>query len=117
MLKDGPLKEAILKAFGTVDAFKGDFNTTTAAIQGSGWGWLVRFVSFDLRVRVMLTGRVGLQHQEQDARDRDDGEPGPAVVACTNHWSGHLGARVLFAVPQRQDQGERTPSFVNVCSS
>ena len=26
--------------WGTFDAFKKDFNATTAAIQGSGWGWL-----------------------------------------------------------------------------
>ncbi|KAF8647251.1 hypothetical protein AX16_006819 [Volvariella volvacea WC 439] len=40
VLKDGPLKDAIIRAFGSVEAFKKEFNTTTAAIQGSGWGWL-----------------------------------------------------------------------------
>ncbi|KAJ8517200.1 hypothetical protein ONZ45_g5602 [Pleurotus djamor] len=39
-LADGPLKQAIERDFGSVDAFKKKFNTTTAAIQGSGWGWL-----------------------------------------------------------------------------
>ncbi|KAG8756266.1 hypothetical protein FRC14_003207 [Serendipita sp. 396] len=39
-LSDGPLKAAIEKDFGSVDAFKKQFNATTAAIQGSGWGWL-----------------------------------------------------------------------------
>ncbi|KAL1742646.1 manganese superoxide dismutase [Schizophyllum fasciatum] len=39
-LKDGPLKEAITSVFGSVDDFKKQFNTTTAGIQGSGWGWL-----------------------------------------------------------------------------
>ncbi|EGO03034.1 hypothetical protein SERLA73DRAFT_131509 [Serpula lacrymans var. lacrymans S7.3] len=39
-LTDGPLKSAIESDFGSVDAFKKKFNTTTAAIQGSGWGWL-----------------------------------------------------------------------------
>ncbi|KAG8811090.1 hypothetical protein FRC18_003672, partial [Serendipita sp. 400] len=39
-LADGPLKAAIEKDFGSVDAFKKQFNATTAAIQGSGWGWL-----------------------------------------------------------------------------
>lgn len=34
------LKAAIEAQWGTVDAFQGTFNTTTAAIQGSGWGWL-----------------------------------------------------------------------------
>lgn len=40
-LADGKLKSAIEKDFGSVDAFKKEFNAKTAAIQGSGWGWLV----------------------------------------------------------------------------
>ena len=40
-LTDGPLKQALEEAFGSVEAFKRKFNATTAAIQGSGWGWLV----------------------------------------------------------------------------
>ena len=40
-LHDGPLKKAITDAFGSFDAMKKEFNTTTAGIQGSGWGWLV----------------------------------------------------------------------------
>ncbi|KAF8548271.1 manganese superoxide dismutase [Imleria badia] len=39
-LRDGPLKEAIITAFGSLDTLKQDFNATTAAIQGSGWGWV-----------------------------------------------------------------------------
>ena len=42
-LKDGPLKSAIVHIWGSVDVFKKEFNTATAGIQGSGWGWLVRF--------------------------------------------------------------------------
>ena len=45
VLRDGPLKNAIVEAFGSFDNFKKEFNTTTAAIQGSGWGWLVRLSS------------------------------------------------------------------------
>ena len=40
-LNDGPLKQAIVGTWGSVEAFQKEFNTTTAAIQGSGWGWLV----------------------------------------------------------------------------
>ncbi|KAI0721463.1 manganese superoxide dismutase [Fomitopsis betulina] len=40
VLKDGPLKTAILETFGSFDQFKKEFNTVTAGIQGSGWGWL-----------------------------------------------------------------------------
>jgi len=41
-LTDGPLKKAIERDFGSVEKFKKSFNAATAAIQGSGWGWLVR---------------------------------------------------------------------------
>ncbi|KAG6857493.1 hypothetical protein H0H87_002118 [Tephrocybe sp. NHM501043] len=39
-LENGPLKSAIERDFGSVEAFKKTFNANTAAIQGSGWGWL-----------------------------------------------------------------------------
>ncbi|KAH9048917.1 manganese superoxide dismutase [Lactarius hengduanensis] len=39
-LRDGPLKVAILERWGTYEKFKQEFNTSTAGIQGSGWGWL-----------------------------------------------------------------------------
>ncbi|KAF8518253.1 manganese superoxide dismutase [Hysterangium stoloniferum] len=40
VLKEGPLKAAIERDFGSVANFQTEMNTTTAAIQGSGWGWL-----------------------------------------------------------------------------
>lgn len=43
-LPEGSLKNALLHTFGSIDNFKKEFNTTTAGIQGSGWGWLVCFV-------------------------------------------------------------------------
>ncbi|PPQ99300.1 hypothetical protein CVT24_009168 [Panaeolus cyanescens] len=36
----GALEKAIVRDFGSVEDFKKKFNTATAAIQGSGWGWL-----------------------------------------------------------------------------
>jgi Fe-Mn family superoxide dismutase len=48
VLKDGPLKTAICERWGTVDNLKKEFNTATAGIQGSGWGWLVRFRSMHM---------------------------------------------------------------------
>jgi superoxide dismutase len=42
-LNSGPLEKAFARDFGSLDEFKKNFNATTAAIQGSGWGWLVRF--------------------------------------------------------------------------
>ncbi|KAJ6479944.1 manganese superoxide dismutase [Mycena vitilis] len=40
VLKDGPLKQAIEKDFGSLDNLKKEFNAATLGIQGSGWGWL-----------------------------------------------------------------------------
>ncbi|KAH7928021.1 manganese superoxide dismutase [Leucogyrophana mollusca] len=39
-LESGALKSAIERDFGSVEEFKKKFNAATAAIQGSGWGWL-----------------------------------------------------------------------------
>jgi len=39
-LPDGKLKDALIRDFGGVEEFKKKFNAVTAAIQGSGWGWL-----------------------------------------------------------------------------
>ena len=36
----GQVVEMLERDFGSVDAFKAHFNANTAAIQGSGWGWL-----------------------------------------------------------------------------
>ena len=41
-LHDGPLKQAILSHWGSFENFIKEFNATTAGIQGSGWGWVVR---------------------------------------------------------------------------
>ncbi|EDR00921.1 mitochondrial manganese superoxide dismutase [Laccaria bicolor S238N-H82] len=40
VLKDGPLKQAIERDFGSLDNLKKQFNEATLGIQGSGWGWL-----------------------------------------------------------------------------
>jgi len=37
----GALKDEIVKEFGSFEKFKETFSVNTAAIQGSGWGWLV----------------------------------------------------------------------------
>lgn len=39
-LPTGPLAEAMKKKWGSFDAFIEEFNAKTAAVQGSGWGWL-----------------------------------------------------------------------------
>ncbi|KAF9261471.1 manganese superoxide dismutase [Marasmius fiardii PR-910] len=40
VLSDGAFKDAVDEAFGGIDNLKKEFNTATAAIQGSGWGWV-----------------------------------------------------------------------------
>ena len=42
-MPSGALNEAPEKEFGSVEAFKNAMSDNTAAIQGSGWGWLVIF--------------------------------------------------------------------------
>jgi Fe-Mn family superoxide dismutase len=37
---EGTLAEALEKEFGGLEQFVSEFNATTGAIQGSGWGWL-----------------------------------------------------------------------------
>lgn len=39
-MPSGELAKALDETFGSLDAFKEQFNKKTAAIQGSGWGWL-----------------------------------------------------------------------------
>lgn len=63
-LADGPLKTAIERDFGSLDAFKKEFNARTAAIQGSGWGWLVSFRPSPCVSLFM--GLLGLQYDEQE---------------------------------------------------
>lgn len=48
----GALKQALEKDFGSVDAFKKAMNEKTAAIQGSGWGWLASSIYFALHMDI-----------------------------------------------------------------
>jgi superoxide dismutase, Fe-Mn family len=58
-LHDGPLKAAIYERWGSLDALKKQFNATTAGIQGSGWGWIVRFPGDDFQ-GMLMGGHSGL---------------------------------------------------------
>lgn len=46
----GALAEAIVKAFGSFDAFKEAFNKAAATQFGSGWAWLVKDANGDLKI-------------------------------------------------------------------
>lgn len=48
----GKLEEAINRDFGGLDGLKKEMNAKTAAIQGSGWGWLVSLHSYGVLVAV-----------------------------------------------------------------
>jgi superoxide dismutase, Fe-Mn family len=45
-LNDGKLKEFIERDFGSLENLTKEMNAKTAAIQGSGWGWLVSEFSY-----------------------------------------------------------------------
>lgn len=47
---DGALSTALKGAFGSVDAFKSQFNEAAAPNFGSGWTWLVRRINGDLEI-------------------------------------------------------------------
>lgn len=40
--------DAIIKDFGSYENMKARLSTATVAVQGSGWGWLVSKLMFDL---------------------------------------------------------------------
>ncbi|KAF8964748.1 Mn superoxide dismutase [Flammula alnicola] len=40
LVSGGALEKALVRDFGSVEEFKKKMNASTAAIQGSGWGWL-----------------------------------------------------------------------------
>lgn len=46
----GDLAEAIIKTFGSFDAFKDDFSKAAATLFGSGWAWLVKDTNGNLKI-------------------------------------------------------------------
>ena len=63
-LTSGPLEKALAQDFGSFDEFKKIFNTTTAAIQGSGWGWLVRLIFCFLTISQKAYKYVGISFRD-----------------------------------------------------
>jgi Fe-Mn family superoxide dismutase len=53
-LSSGPLKSALERDFASANQFKTNFNAATAAIQGSGWGWL-GYNSFTKKLEIVTT--------------------------------------------------------------
>lgn len=67
VLKDCALKQAIVESFGSLDNLKKEFNAATAAIQGSGWGWLVRRSASASFLTHHLLPHSGCQSENQEA--------------------------------------------------
>ena len=65
VLKDGPLKQAIERDFGSLDNLKKQFNDATLGIQGSGWGWLVSHFRRDRIYEVFRCIYLGAQSDHQ----------------------------------------------------
>ena len=55
---DGSLGEQIVKDFGSFEAMKDQFCANTAAVKGSGWGWL----AYDQKLGKLGVYRVFLQN-------------------------------------------------------
>jgi len=53
-LTSGPLEKALIRDFGSVEEFKKIFTARTAAIQGSGWGWL-GYEKYSRKLEVVTT--------------------------------------------------------------
>ena len=49
------LSEAITRTWGSEDAFKKSFSASLLVIQGSGWGWLVKFENEGGRLGIVTT--------------------------------------------------------------
>ncbi len=49
-LPSGPLSEALIAGFGSLEAFKEQFSKAAATLFGSGWAWLVKNEDGSLRI-------------------------------------------------------------------
>lgn len=49
------LSDAITKTFGDLESFKKKFNAALLGIQGSGWGWLVKYENENGRLGIVTT--------------------------------------------------------------
>jgi Fe-Mn family superoxide dismutase len=66
-LPEGKLKELVERDFGGFDALKKELNAKTAAVQGSGWGWLVSHFITDCDGSGFDRLCVGIQPDHEEA--------------------------------------------------
>lgn len=74
----GNLATAINREFGSLEKMISTFNANTAAVQGSGWGWLV---SVSMCEYIFMSGWVGLQPHDKVAGVDHHGKLGPGHLA------------------------------------
>ncbi|MEQ8659254.1 MAG: superoxide dismutase [Gammaproteobacteria bacterium] len=92
---DGALQQAIIDAFGTLDAFRDKFGAAVKSLFGSGWVWLVR--EDDDRLVIEST--------------RDGDNPLAAnrhAVLCCDAWEH------AFYIDYRNDKGKYVDAFWQV---
>lgn len=99
---DGPLVVAIEREFGSFNAFKELFMKQTAAIQGSGWGWLVPLLQQQLLSQpTSAIIIVGMESEHRTSPVCHNRKSGPAqghhrLGSLARHR--RLGACLLSAV-------------------
>ncbi len=79
----GKLEEAIKRDFGGLEGLKKEMNAKTAAIQGSGWGWLVSVVSLDVLLALLTLAACRLSGSQpfyEAVGDRHHCKPGSIAL-------------------------------------
>ena len=105
-LATGPLKIAIERDFGSVGEFKSKFNAITAAIQGSGWGWLVRSSPLLSFLFYYCWFDTGIQFFDEEVGDRYHRKPGsfdlyvssPVPLLCFLHNACDLAHKPIIGI-------------------
>lgn len=96
----GALKDAIDQAYGGLDGFKTKFNAALAAIQGSGWAWLVKDKDtghISIRTYAVRRGR-NLRRYERRRDLMKCAEPRSGRWhLCPPSWGRRVGACVLVS--------------------
>jgi superoxide dismutase, Fe-Mn family len=64
-LKEGPLKQALIKAFGSVEQFLEQFKQAAATQFGSGWAWLVLNEAGNLAITKTSNADLPLIHRQK----------------------------------------------------
>lgn len=64
-LKEGPLKQALIKAFGSLDIFQEQFKKAAVSQFGSGWAWLVVNQAGNLAITKTSNADLPMVHDQK----------------------------------------------------